>query len=273
MFDPLDRLGLDHGSAAKVFDERHPLAPGHRGDVFGQRRLHEAVHEEIAAMHFQHQRRLAGHRTGVVVERRLVRRAHLAQPRAARLEHIGNPESSADLQQFTPGYHDLVGGGPAEVVEDQHQRRGVVVDDGRGFRAAQHGEAVLEIRGAAPSCAAREVVFKVVVVRTDGRKRADDVGSERSPAEVGVHQNAGAVDHGADAGCAKVLQDGADAGERGIDVGTLPVRSQGVQLAAHHVDDNRARQPGVAERTARPCQPRESRGAGRRVMRNNWRRG
>ena len=111
-------------------------------------------------MHFQNQRRLAGDRAGVVVERRLVRRAHLAQPRAARLEDIGNPESAADLHQLAPGNHHLAGGGPAEVAEDQHQRRGVVVDDGRGFGAAQQRQAVLEIRRAAASCAAGEVCIR-----------------------------------------------------------------------------------------------------------------
>ena len=49
-----------------------------------------------------------------------------------------------------------------EVVEDQHQCRGIVVDDGRGLGAAENREAVLEIRRAAAAGAAVEAYSRVL---------------------------------------------------------------------------------------------------------------
>ena len=182
-------------------------------------------------------------------------------PLASRTSGIRNPPPicSSSPREITTS----LAAARQKCVEDQHQRRGVVVDDGRGFGAAQQRQAVLEIRRASAARSTRRGVFKVVVVRADGRERADDVGPERRPAEVGVDQNPGAVDHGADAGRAKVLQAGADRGEPGVDVGNAPsLRPKGVQLAAHHVDDERTRQPGRRRATAGPGRPTESREGG-----------
>ena len=73
----------------------------------------------------------------------------------------------------------------------EHQRRGVVVDDGRGFGAAQNREAVFEIRRAAATCAAGQTVFEVAVVGADLATAHECVGAERGAAEIGVDQDAG----------------------------------------------------------------------------------
>ena len=115
-------------------------------------------------------------RAGVVAERRLVRRADFAQPRAARLENLRDAEAAADLHQLAARDDDLGRRRPAEVPQDQHQCRGVVVDDRGGLGAAENREGVLEIRRAAAARAAGEAVFEVVVVRPDRRQRAMHVG-------------------------------------------------------------------------------------------------
>ena len=111
------RLVLETGDGLACRSSRRCRGPRRRRTRFFrasaamsavERRLHEAVHEEIAAVDFQDERRLARDGAGVVLERRLVRRADLAQPRAARLEHVRDPESAADLHQLAAGDDDLV---------------------------------------------------------------------------------------------------------------------------------------------------------------------
>ena len=93
-----------------------------------------------------------------------------------------------------------------EVVEDQDQRRGIVVDHRGGLGAAENREAVFEIRRAAAAGAGGETVFERVVVGADRRERADAVGAQRRPAEIGVDEDSRAVDHRRQAGRTQALQ-------------------------------------------------------------------
>ena len=248
VFEARDRLGFDDGAAAEVFDEDDPLFPRQRGNVLRERRVHEAVHEEIAAVDFQDEGRLAGDDASIVLERGLVRRADFAQRRAARLEHVRDPESAADLNQLTAGDDDFVYGCPAEMPQDQHQGGGVVVDDRGGFRLAQQREAVLQVSRATASCAAREAVFQVAVIRTDAGQRGHDIRTERGPAEIRVHENAGAVDDRLDAGPTDVEENRPDARNHAVEIGNGLLSPENLEFPAHDVEDHRARQSGVAER-------------------------
>ena len=167
VLDARNFFRADDGPAPEVFDERQPLLPGQLSDVFGRGRLDEAAHEEIAAMDFQNHRRLFRDGAGIIGERRLVRSPDLTQLGSAGLEDVGDAKSAADLHQLAAGDDDLLSLRRREVTEDQHERRGAVVNDRGGIGATQDREVVLEISGPPSALAARQVVFEVVVVRRD----------------------------------------------------------------------------------------------------------
>ncbi len=59
-------------------------------------------------MHFQDQRGLFADRARVVIDRRLVGGADLAQLRAARFQNFANSKSAADLDQLAARNDDFV---------------------------------------------------------------------------------------------------------------------------------------------------------------------
>ena len=85
------------------------------------------------------------------------------------------------------------------MPKHEQQRRGTVVGDGGGFRAAEQREIMFEISRTAASLAAGQVKFEIVVTGGDGLERFDHGRTERRAPEVGVNNNARAVDDRLDA--------------------------------------------------------------------------
>ena len=73
------------------------------------------------------------------------------------------------------------------MTQDEHERGSAIIRHHRGLRAAEFGEALLDVRGAFATAAGGEVDFEIgvagVVRRRYGRA-----------AEVGVDDDAGGVD-------------------------------------------------------------------------------
>ena len=80
---------------------------------------------------------------------------------------------------------------------------------------------MFEISGAAAPLAAGQIEFEIVVVGGNGLKHLDHGGSERRAAQVGVNNNAGAVDHRLDTRVAERVERRADAREHAVEVGNV----------------------------------------------------
>src|SRR5205814_8255386 len=144
-----------------------------------------------------------------------------AQLRAAGFKNFGNAKSAADLDQLAARNDDFLAFAGSEMPKDEHQGRGAVVDDRRRFRAADEGQVVFEISGAAAPHAAGQIEFEIVVVGGNGLKHLDYGESERRAAQVGVDDDAGAVDHRLDTRVAEGVERRADAREHAVEVGNI----------------------------------------------------
>ena len=92
------------------------------------------------------------------------------------------------------------------MPENQDERSGAIVDDRGRFRTAQQREIVFEIDGTMSAFTGREIVFEVVVVARNGAEGFDDRLAERRTTEVGVNDDAGAVDERLDSCEAQVFK-------------------------------------------------------------------
>ena len=131
-------------------------------------------------------------RVGVVAERPLVvgdprpvRRADLDEHRAARRDHLGDPEAATDLDELT-SRHDDPAARPGERGGGEQHRTGAVVDRQRRLGSGQFDEQPLDVGVAAAPAPAAEVELEVGV---PGRRPRDGLAGragKRRAAEVGV---------------------------------------------------------------------------------------
>jgi len=245
---PVGGLCLLDRAATQVLDERHPLLSRDRCELLGRRRIDETIHEEVAAMHLHDERRVAVDRARVVGHAGLIGGADLAKTGATRLEQLGDAETTTDLQELAAGDDHLGRLRRAEVIEDEHQCGGVVVDHGRCFRATQNRERVLEIRRTASTGAFGQAVLERAVVGANRRQCANRVGRERRTTEIGVDQDPGAIDHGRETRGSQLLQARADLGDDRIRRRNRLLRSKRRQMPAHRVDDDRTWKARVTKR-------------------------
>src|ERR1700722_5807507 len=177
-------------------------------------------------MHFQDQRGLARDRAGEITEGSLVGCSNFTQSRATRLEDFRNPEPAADLNQLAARNHNLilrrrisVKRTPAhaisntrlflaEMSKNQNKRTRVIIHNRSSFRSAQQCEIVFRVRGAPAAPSLGESVLKIVVLRSDPGHRFHDSMPQWRATEIRVNENAGAIDHRLDAGCAQDSQRG-----------------------------------------------------------------
>ena len=199
-------------------------------------------------MHLQNHGRLLANGFAVIAQRRLVRGAHFTQLRAAGFKNFGNAEPAPNLDQLAAGNDDflLLAGG--KMPKHEQQRRGTVVGDGGGFRAAEQREIMFEISRPPAALAAGQVKFEIVVTGGDGLKRFDHGRTEWRAPEVGMNDDARAVNDGQDARRAQGVKGGTDARKHAVEVGNLFLRAQRSQFAADDGHDRWTRQINLAER-------------------------
>ena len=152
----------------------------------GCRRFDETAHEEIAAMHFQKQRRLFADGAGVIGERCLVGRADFAKLRAARFQDFADAKTAADLDEFAARDDDFVFVRSHEMANDQHQRRRTIVHDRRGFGLAKNGESPLEISAAVTAFSSLKIELYIIISGGDISKDFARALGKWRPAKIGV---------------------------------------------------------------------------------------
>ena len=123
---------------------------------------------------------------------RAVGGADFAQNRAAFRHHVGQSKGAADFDHLAARHYYFAPFG--ERVEREHDRGGVVVDDGRGLGAGQRANLVLDERVAVAAAAGLEIVFKV----DGGSRRHLDrldrgLGQNRAP-EIRMQHDSGGID-------------------------------------------------------------------------------
>ncbi len=129
----------------------------------------------------------------VVGQSGLVRGPDLAEPGARDLEDFREPEAAPDLHELAPRDDDLAAG--RHRPQGQDRRAGVIVDDCCGFGTCQLSQQSGDPRSPAPARAVGEIELQVAVARRDFRNRRDRLRGQRRPAQAGMQQDAGRVDH------------------------------------------------------------------------------
>ena len=149
---------------------------------------------EVGRMRLQHERGVRPDGIGIVRHAGPVGRAHLAQPGPRRFEQVRQPEPVPDLDQLTAAHNDLARAA-GQRGRRQHQGGGVVVHQGHGLRGRHGGGQRVERAGAPPSPDPERQVELDVAVARRGHQGFHRRGRQRRPAQVGVHEHAGGVDH------------------------------------------------------------------------------
>jgi len=210
--------------------------------------MDEAFHVEVAAVDAEDEGGAWGDGAGVVVEGGLVGGADFAEDGAAGFEDIGDAEAAADLDQFAAGDDDLGAGWGGEVAEDEDEGGGGIIDDGGGGGVGGEGEEVFDVGGAGSAFAGVEVEFEVAVTGGDiGEGEGGGLG-EGGAAEVGVEEDAGAVDDRLEAVAGEGGEGGVQLGDERGEVGDLAGCAALVEAFADGVDDDGPGQRGRGER-------------------------
>jgi hypothetical protein len=134
------------------------------------------------------------------------------------------------------------------MAKNQNQRARIIIHHRRGFRAAQEREILFQIRGAMATPSPGEPVFKIVVLHSDSGHRLHDSGPQRRTAKVRVNENAGAINHRLDAGCAQDLQCGTQLRENFFEGRYRSVFAQGSKFLPDCRYNGRMRQSRIAQR-------------------------
>lgn len=261
---------VDPGTAAEVFDQRKACRSefrcallGEAGEVGDGRGLDKPFHEEIAAMDAQDEGGVRGDGLGVVVEAGLVGGADFAQACAAGFEDFGDAEAAADLDQFSAGDDDFLAWAGGEVAKDEDERSSAVVDDGGGGGTGGDGDGLLEVSGAWAAFAGIEVQFEIGVTAGDRAEGGEGGSGEWGAAEVGMGENAGAVDDGLEALAGGGGEDLIEISDERFEVGDGGCGAEGGEMMAEDMDNEGAGQIRGGDGVQEPVDGRDGALGGR----------
>jgi hypothetical protein len=204
---------VGEGAAAQVFDEGQAVGVGDAGEFGLVDAGGEAFDGVVAGVHLHQQ---AGARAdgGFEIPRvAAVGAADFDEPGARALHDVGHPEGAADLDQLAPRDDDLLALG--EGVEEQKDRRGVVVDDGGGFGAGELLQQFVDHVVPVAAAAAGHVVFEGAGRAGGLDHRGDGFFGQHGAAEVGVQHGAAEVEDGLEPRRGAGGEAGFGAGEQG----------------------------------------------------------
>ena len=118
-----------------------------------------------------------------------------SRSRGARdLEDLRQPEAAADLDELTSRDDHLAA--RRQGAQGQNRGTGVVVHDGRRLGARHLSQQPRHARGPPPPLTLLELELEVAVSPGHGGDGLDGFLRQRGPAQAGVEQDAGRVDHG-----------------------------------------------------------------------------
>jgi hypothetical protein len=182
----------DEQAAAEIVNERHVRLARERNELLDGDVGDESLHREVRAVDLEDRAGVGTQHAAIVVEMRAVRRAYLAQPRAALGHDIGNAEASPDLDQLPTRDDRLSALG--HCIEHEHERGRAVVHDQRVLGAGELAQQRGRVRVARSPGAALEIVFEVAEALGDGIDGRAGGRGQRRASEVGVQDDAGGVD-------------------------------------------------------------------------------
>src|SRR5208283_921530 len=190
-----DAAGGETGEAsrAQVLDDGQAGARAERDQVRYFGLFREAGHGKIRGMHAEEQARFIVDGVFIVGQARAVRRAHLAQDRAALLHDFRDAKAIADFDQFAARDDDFAASRQGRERQ-QHGRRAIVHHNGR-FRAGQALDQARRVYVAFSACPGLQIVFQIGVLRGRAAKLLYHLGGKRGAAEIGVQNYARSVDH------------------------------------------------------------------------------
>ena len=190
---------------AEVVHERDPGSSGESSELTERRLLREPDHPEVRLVHAEDESGFGTDRTLVVGGPCAIRRTDLDQSGTRSGEHVGDPESVADLDQLSPRNEHVAPLG--ERGERERHGGGVVVDDQRRLTTDDPMEQPTEVIVPRPAGTGVEVVLQVRVAPTHLDDPIERRLGERRAAEIRMNQNAARVEHAAQRwthGCGKL---------------------------------------------------------------------
>lgn len=192
-------VGVHEGAGAEVFDEGDVVVFGELEEVFELGFAGEAAEVEVGAVDFEDEGGALGDGLFVVVEVGFVGGSDFDELGTGGFEDVGDAEAAADFDEFAPGDDDFGFAFGDEGAEGEDEGGGAVVDDGGGFGLDEDGEGFFEEGSALATLAGGEVDLEVAVVGGDVVDGLGGAVAEGGAAEVGVDEDAGAVEDGLEA--------------------------------------------------------------------------
>ena len=212
MLDGGEVVGVHEGAGAEVFHEGDVVVFGELEEVFQFGFAGEAAEVEVRAMDFQNEGGALGDRFFVIVEMGFVGGADFDEFGAGGFEDVGDAEAAADFDELAAGDDDFGFAFGDEGTKGEDEGGGAVVDHGGGFGFDEDGEGFFEEGSAFATLAGGEVDLEVAVIGGDVVDGLGGAVTEGGTAEIGVDEDAGAVEDGLEAGTFEDLEGGGDAG-------------------------------------------------------------
>ena len=202
-----ERGGIEERAAPEIVDDDRAVSMGDRGHLGDIGRLGEAGHREVRWMDAQRDLRPAfGQGSLVIGGTRPVGRPDLDETRARASDDLGDPHTSADLDELAA--RDDHSAATSESDGHRHGRRVVVGDEGV-LRAGQGDKVVLGHARTGPPTARGAIELEEEVAAGKPGCRVRDAIRPRRPAQVRVDDDPSRVDDRLDARAREALQAGA----------------------------------------------------------------
>ena len=194
--------------AAEIHDERHSRRAARAGQLGDLDLAGESDDAIVAGVDAQHAAGPLPQRPRVVGQVGAVGGADLVEAGAGGGDEVREPEAGPDLDELAAADDHLAGAGQRGGGEQE--RRGAVVDHQGVLRLRAGGEQGRAGAGAASRPGSRAQVELDVGVSGCGLDGATRRCGQRCPAEVGVHDDPGGVEHRPQGGCGPAADRGED---------------------------------------------------------------
>lgn len=248
MLDWGEVVGVHEGAGAEVFYKGDVVILGELKEVFEFGFSGETAEIEVRAMDFEDEGSALGDGLFVIVEVSLVGGADFDELGAGGFEDVGDAEATADFNEFASGDDDFGFAFGDEGAEGEDEGSGAVVDDGGSFGFDKDSEGFFEEGSALAALAGGKVDLEVAVVGGNIVDSLSGTVTEGRAPEIGVDEDAGAVEDGLEAGAFEGFEGRGDAGGdvlAGEFFSRLEAFAVGCEVALDEANDEGLGQLGV----------------------------
>jgi hypothetical protein len=189
---------VDEAAGAEVFDDRQRAARAERDQLCHFRFFGEAGHREIGGMDAKKQAGFFGDGVFVVGDASAVGGTDFAEDGATLLHDFGDAKAVADFDELAAGDDDFAA--TSECRKSDKDGSGAVVHNDSGFGASEALDQERKMNVALAAGAGGEIVLEIGITRGGLAELFEGRRSERGAAEIGVEDDAGSVDDGAERG-------------------------------------------------------------------------